>query len=63
VPDQEISKRGRCTLVENDLHLRGRQRTLRGMLQNGANLRWRDALEPLSEVVDRGAALQVFEES
>ena len=62
VPGQELPKRARCALIEKDLHLRRRQGTLRCMLQHSANLLRRDALEPLDEVIDRGAAFQVFEQ-
>lgn len=57
----EMPKWGRRTLIEKDLHLRRRQRTLRGMLQNSANLFRRDALKPVSEVMNGGAAFQVLE--
>ena len=55
VPDQELPERAGRTLIEKNLHLRGRQRTLCGMLQHEADLLRCDALEPLGKVLDRGA--------
>ncbi len=59
---ERVSERGRRTLIEQNTHLRGCKRASCCVLQHSANLFDRDAWEPLHELRNLRAALQIFEQ-
>ena len=59
---QEVPQRHRRALIEKDAHLRGCERAARGVLEHRTNLLDRHAGEPLGELVDGRAVLEILEQ-
>jgi hypothetical protein len=59
---QKLTKRRRCSLIEQDLHLRQRKRAPRGVLQDCAHLLESHTGEQLNELIDGYFVFEVLEQ-